>query len=181
MLHTFHVPGVPHRQIVQSRLFYPYARKADCKIAGYLPAPKDASAENTEPDELPGMPETSQDKLLRVYKKALSIAYQAGVVSEVPILNVSINNRLTRAWGRCITTAVLGKPQNCKIEVRKSLVECADELPLLQTLLHEICHTVKDGCRGHKAGFMTAAKKIEAMFSQYRVACATISYKTYGL
>lgn len=152
----------------------------DARIAGLLPAPKSEEADSVSAPELPFMPETPKQKLMRVYQKALHIAMQNGVVSAAPINSVKINPRLTRSWGRCITKRQTsdGKILNIAIDVRESLVECKDETPLLLTLLHEICHTVKDGWKGHKDGWKIAAEKLTA--AGYPMT-ATTSYAAYGL
>lgn len=78
------------------------------------------------------------------------------------ITDVKINQRTT-SWGRCCR-----QPDGTyRIELSKYLFDSDTETGLKNTILHEICHTVRNG-GGHKRGWLIAAQKLNDRFG-YRI------------
>ena len=77
------------------------------------------------------------------------------------VLGISVNTRLKNVWGRCVRKIdPIGSPY-FYIELNKVLFEDDASFEGLQnTVLHELCHTVKN-CFNHGSEWKNAAQKIQ--------------------
>ena len=77
------------------------------------------------------------------------------------ITGIRVNPLLRSAWGRCITDRINGTH---RIEINEALLDDAvPDLSLKRTIIHELCHTVKDG-HGHKKGWREAADQLKKVY-----------------
>ena len=77
------------------------------------------------------------------------------------ITNIKVNPLLRSAWGRCITDRIAGTHV---IEINEALLDdSVPDLSLKRTIIHELCHTVKDG-HGHKRGWREAADRLKKVY-----------------
>ncbi len=117
-----------------------------------------------EPDEDWGEKSEEYDDWNEHLKKELHecimICDHAGIRTG-KVTAIRINPRLNFAWGRCITNRSEGTHV---IEINKALMdESVPNLSLKATILHELCHTVKDG-HGHKKGWLAAAERLNKVY-----------------
>lgn len=77
------------------------------------------------------------------------------------ITDIKVNPLLKSAWGRCITDRIAGTHV---IEINEALLDdSVPDLSLKRTIIHELCHTVKDG-NGHKRGWREAADRLKKVY-----------------
>ena len=77
------------------------------------------------------------------------------------ITDIRVNPLLKSAWGRCITDRIAGTHA---IEINEALLnDSVPDLSLKRTIIHELCHTVKDG-HGHKKGWRDAADRLKKVY-----------------
>ncbi len=91
----------------------------------------------------------------------------------IPIANctVTINNRLSGVFGRCLTTTICGTPVSHKIEIAGFLVKNGSEHGIKETIAHEYLHTC-DGCQNHGAKWKHYASLISDLYDVTRTATA---------
>ena len=91
----------------------------------------------------------------------------------IPIANctVTINNRLSGVFGRCITKTMGGKAISHKIEIAGFLVKNGSEQGIKDTIAHEYLHTC-DGCQNHGAKWKHYASIISDMYDVTRTSTA---------
>ena len=100
------------------------------------------------------------ERLVRELKECEMICSHAGIRTG-NVTGIRVNPRLNCAWGRCITSRSEGTHE---IEINKALLsESVPDLSLKKTILHELCHTVKDG-HGHKNGWLEAAARLKQVY-----------------
>ena len=98
------------------------------------------------------------NRLKENYKKALNTIYNIFGEKEIknkmkPIIKVGISPRAVSRYGICKY-----KNNGCIIEVSKILFELEDKF-MIETLIHEILHTLKD-TKGHNYKWKLYADKI---------------------
>ena len=77
------------------------------------------------------------------------------------ITDIRVNPLLRSAWGRCITDRIAGTHI---VEINEVLLDdSVPDLSLKRTIIHELCHTVKDG-HGHKRGWLEAADRLKKVY-----------------
>ena len=97
------------------------------------------------------------EKLNGMLKECVKACSNAGIKTG-KVTGIRINPGLNSSWGRCITDRIEGTHE---IEINKVLLdESVPDLSLKKVILHELCHTVRDG-HGHKNGWLIASKKLE--------------------
>lgn len=94
---------------------------------------------------------------------ALQMVKDAGI-STGNILGISVNKRLTRAWGQCRTTRkAYGEMTHC-IEIQPFLLdERVPEKTLMEVIIHEILHTC-EGCQNHGREWKRLAGRINRKY-----------------
>ena len=97
------------------------------------------------------------ERLERSLRECEMICDHAGIKTG-KITGIRVNPLLRSAWGRCITDRINGTH---RIEINEALLDDAvPDLSLKRTIIHELCHTVKDG-HGHKKGWREAADRLK--------------------
>ena len=106
------------------------------------------------------VPAILNEKLKRSLHECEMICRHAGIKTG-EITDIRVNPLLRSAWGRCITDRINGTH---KIEINEALLDdSVPDLSLKRTIIHELCHTVKDG-HGHRKGWREAADRLEAVY-----------------
>ncbi len=101
-----------------------------------------------------------EERLSEDLRECEMICSHAGIRTG-KVTRIRINPRMNYAWGRCITNRSEGTHI---IEINKALMdESVPNLSLKATILHELCHTVKDG-HGHKKGWLEAAERLRKVY-----------------
>lgn len=97
-----------------------------------------------------------EERLKKAYEKCQHLCFEAGVPVQT-VTSVNINRRLDRLLGRCTQIS-----EECYvIEIAQWMLEdCISEHDLMNTILHELCHTVKN-CMNHKKTWKRIVKKLE--------------------
>lgn len=104
------------------------------------------------------------------FRRAMLVVNDCGVEAGI-ITGVTVNNRLTRCWGKCWHKY----DGTHRIEISGRLMsEELDDLALMTTMIHEILHTVK-GCNNHGVNWKNAAGKIMAKYPEYNITRCTSS------
>ncbi len=115
--------------------------------------PEEESQETEVPDIL-------KQRLKRSLHECEMICRHAGIKTG-KITDIRVNPLLRSAWGRCITDRITGTH---KIEINEVLLDdSVPDLSLKRTIIHELCHSVKDG-HGHKKGWREAADRLEKVY-----------------
>ena len=118
--------------------------------------PEPEKERNEDPEQF----EIWNERLKKELHQCEMICSHAGIVTG-KVTAIRINPRLNSAWGRCITDRT---EKTHVIEINKALMgESVPNLSLKATILHELCHTVKDG-HGHKKGWLTAAERLKKVY-----------------
>ena len=100
------------------------------------------------------------ERLERSLRECEMICDHAGIKTG-KITGIRVNPLLRSAWGRCITDRINGTH---RIEINEALLDDAvPDLSLKRTIIHERCHTVKDG-HGHKKGWREAADRLKKVY-----------------
>ncbi len=108
----------------------------------------------------PEVPGILNEKLKRSLHQCEMICRHAGIKTG-EITDIRVNPLLRSAWGRCITDRINGTHT---IEINEALLDnSVPELSLKRTIIHELCHTVKDG-HGHMKGWRDAADRLEKVY-----------------
>ena len=111
---------------------------------------------SVDPERLAGW----NERLVRELKECEMICSHAGIRTG-KVTGIRVNPGLNCAWGRCITSRSEGTHE---IEINRALMsESIPNLSLKKTILHELCHTVKDG-HGHKNGWLEAAARLKQVY-----------------
>jgi len=111
---------------------------------------------SVDPERLAGW----NERLVRELKECEMICSHAGIRTG-KVTGIRVNPGLNCAWGRCITSRSEGTHE---IEINRALMnESVPDLSLKKTILHELCHTVKDG-HGHKNGWLEAAARLKQVY-----------------
>ena len=113
--------------------------------------------EESQDKEVPSILNQRLEKSLR---ECEMICDHAGIKTG-KITEIRVNPLLKSAWGRCITDRITGTH---RIEINEALLDnSVPELSLKRTIIHELCHTVKDG-HGHKKGWREAADRLKKVY-----------------
>ena len=113
--------------------------------------------EETQETEVPPI---LNERLERSLRECEMICDHAGIKTG-KVTEIRVNPLLKSAWGRCITDRITG---TYKIEINESLLgDSVPDLSLKRTIIHELCHTVKDG-HGHKKGWREAADRLKKVY-----------------
>ena len=100
------------------------------------------------------------ERLKRSLYECELICRHAGIKTG-KITDIRVNPLLKSAWGRCITDRIAGTHA---IEINEALLnDSVPDLSLKRTIIHELCHTVKDG-HGHKKGWRDAADRLKKVY-----------------
>ena len=100
------------------------------------------------------------EKLKRSLHECELICAHAGIKTG-KISVIRVNPLLRSSWGRCITDRIAGTHT---IEINEVLLDnSVPDLSLKRTIIHELCHTVKDG-HGHKKGWLVAAERLKKVY-----------------
>lgn len=104
------------------------------------------------------------------FRRAMLIVRDCGIETGI-ITGVTVNARLTRCWGRC-----WHKPDGTnRIEISARLMDDGlEDVALMQTMIHEILHTVK-GCDNHGKNWKAAAGKVMEKYPEYNITRCTSS------
>ena len=106
------------------------------------------------------VPSILNERLERSLHECEMICSHAGIKTG-KITEIRVNPLLKSAWGRCITDRVNGTH---RIEINKALLDdSVPDLSLKRTIIHELCHTVKDG-HGHMKGWREAADRLKKVY-----------------
>ena len=106
------------------------------------------------------VPPILNERLERSLHECEMICDHAGIKTG-KITEIRVNPLLRSAWGRCITDRITGTH---RIEINEALLDDAvPDLSLKRTIIHELCHTVKDG-HGHKKGWREAADRLKKVY-----------------
>ncbi len=106
------------------------------------------------------VPTILNERLKRSLHECEMICKHAGIKTG-KISEIKVNPLLKSAWGRCITDINAGTH---KIEINEALLDdSVPDLSLKRTIIHELCHTVKDG-HGHKKGWREAAERLKKVY-----------------
>lgn len=86
------------------------------------------------------------------------------------ITHITVNNRLSKAWGRCLSKSGSGRYW---IEVRGIIADdkITPEKSAMEIILHEVIHTC-EGCWNHGALFKEYSKRLEK-YGYYNVGGAS--------
>ena len=108
----------------------------------------------------PDVPSILNERLKQSLHECEMICEHAGIKTG-KISEIRVNPLLRSAWGRCITDRITGMH---KIEINEALLDdSVPDLSLKRTIIHELCHTVKDG-HGHKKGWLEAADRLKKVY-----------------
>ena len=109
------------------------------------------------------------EKLKRSLHECELICAHAGIKTG-KISVIRVNPLLRSSWERCITDRIAGTHT---IEINEVLLDnSVPDLSLKRTIIHELCHTVKDG-HGHKKGWLVAAERLKKVDEQYLLVFVT--------
>ena len=112
-----------------------------------------------EPEETE-VPSILNERLKQSLHECEMICRHAGIKTG-KITDIRVNPLLRSAWGRCITDRIAGTHI---IEINEVLLDdSVPDLSLKRTIIHELCHTVKDG-HGHKRGWLEAAHRLKQVY-----------------
>ena len=115
------------------------------------------------PEEEPNEAEVQpilNERLERSLHECEMICRHAGLKTGM-ITDIRVNPKLKSVWGRCITDRIAGTH---RIEINEVLLaDSVPDLSLKRTIIHELCHTVKDG-HGHKNGWLEAAERLKKVY-----------------
>lgn len=113
--------------------------------------------EETQETEVPSI---LNERLERSLRECEMICDHAGIRTG-KVTEIRVNPLLRYAWGICITDRINGTH---RIEINKALLDdSVPDLSLKRTIIHELCHTVKDG-HGHKKGWREAADRLKKVY-----------------
>ena len=106
------------------------------------------------------VPAILNERLKQSLHECELICMHAGIKTG-KITDIRVNPLLRSAWGRCITDRIAGTHV---IEINEALLDnSVPDLSLKKTIIHELCHTVKDG-HGHKKGWREAADRLKKVY-----------------
>ena len=115
------------------------------------------------PEEEPAeteVPSILNERLKQSLRECEMICRHAGIKTG-KITDIRVNPLLRSAWGRCITDRIAGTHI---IEINEALLDdSVPDLSLKRTIIHELCHSVKDG-HGHKRGWLEAANRLKQVY-----------------
>lgn len=111
----------------------------------------------------------------RKLQEAFKLALVQCKICNIPlgyISKVKINTRAKSRWGLCTST-----PNGFVIEITDRLVvDDVEEAALMDTLLHEMLHTV-DGCLNHGTKWKMLAKRLNDKFGYHIKRCTSAEEK----
>lgn len=113
-----------------------------------------------EESQEPEIQSILNERLRRTLHECEMICDHAGIKTG-KVTEIRVNPLLRSAWGRCITDRI---SETHIIEINKVLLDdSVPNLSLIRTIIHELCHTVKDG-HGHKKGWLEAAIRLKTVY-----------------
>ena len=108
----------------------------------------------------PGTYKAWNERLRKELEECELICFHAGLRTG-KVTDIRVNPGLKYAWGRCITNRIEGTHE---IEINKVLMSgSVPDLSLKKTIIHELCHTVRDG-HGHEKGWLDAADRLKQVY-----------------
>lgn len=99
--------------------------------------------------------------LYKLFDSALAMCDEVGIPYGT-IFNIRINNRLSRAWGRCLSQDGR-KTFWIEIQGKFAKDEFSTDKAVIAVIIHEIIHTC-EGCWNHGAQFMEYGQRITDRF-----------------
>ena len=107
---------------------------------------------------------------MRNLMKYYEIAVEKCLEQDIPIVEpkeVKINKRYTMRWGSCRGRYINGKFFPTKIDINPVLLdERNSERGLIETLIHELIHTVP-GCQNHSYKWKAYADKVNRAYGYH--------------
>ena len=112
--------------------------------------------------------------LTKLYHECLADAHIVGLDISTNILRVSVNNRLSRALGRCKAARGIG---GCTYEIEIQpcmLADDVDDATTKNTIMHELIHTCR-GCMNHGHEFQCRAMLVNRKLGYNIQTTATVA------
>lgn len=117
---------------------------------------------------------TTESELNYCVEQALEVAKNCGL-KYGSIKEIKVNDRLSRALGRCCERGTSENPWY-RLEFNPEMLRKCNYNFIMSTILHEIIHTC-DGCYNHGANFKAAGRKVMAKYPQYKISTTSDPYE----
>lgn len=100
---------------------------------------------------------------------------------DTPDVKMGRSLRSTRTYGRCVYRRLCGRTYEFSIDLNVKLYDgsCDSDIPLRNTIIHELLHTVVPLDK-HGSDWKALATKVNYYYSQYNIT-RTNDYSKYGL